>query len=337
MSLEPIAPERAVELYLQDRESELSKRSQYGHKSRLGYFTRWCDEQDITNMNKLSGRDLHRFRLWRRADGDLAPISEKTQMDTLRVFIRWCTSIEAVPADLHAKVVSPSMSEEDETKDVMVDADVAEGILDYLSSYEYASARHLCFQLMWRALLRRGGVRTLDVSDYDPQEMSLEVQHRPETGTPIKNKQSGERFIALNDETCALLDDWLADQRPDVEDEYGRKPLLGSSEGRLHVTTIQNYIYSVTTPCMVTDECPHDRVISECDAAGVRTGASKCPSSRSPHAVRRGAITNWLSADIPEPVVSARANVSSDTLHKHYDRRTERKKMEQRRKYLDKI
>jgi len=111
-------------------------------------------------MNKLSGRDLHRFRLWRRADGNFAPISEKTQMDTLRVFIRWCTSIEAVPADLHAKVVSPSMSEEDETKDVMVDADVAEGILDYLSSYEYASARHLCFQLMWRALLRRGGVRT---------------------------------------------------------------------------------------------------------------------------------------------------------------------------------
>lgn len=277
-------------------------------------------------MNKLSGRDLHRFRLWRRADGDLAPISEKTQMDTLRVFIRWCTSIEAVPADLHAKVVSPSMSEEDETKDVMVDADVAEGILDYLPSYEYASARHLCFQLMWRALLRRGGVRTLDVSDYDPQEMSLEVQHRPETGTPIKNKQGGERFIALNNETYALLDDWLADQRPDAEDEYGRKPLLASSEGRLHVTTIQNYIYSVTTPCMVSDECPHDRVISECDAAGVRTGASKCPSSRSPHALRRGAITNWLSADIPEPVVSARANVSSDTLHKHYDRHTERKK-----------
>ena len=61
MSLEPIGPERAVELYLQDRESELSKRSQYGHKSRLGHFTRWCDEQDITNMNKLSGRDLHRF------------------------------------------------------------------------------------------------------------------------------------------------------------------------------------------------------------------------------------------------------------------------------------
>lgn len=337
MSLEPIDPETAVELYLNDRESELSKRSQYGHKSRLGHFIRWCDGQDLENLNELSGRDLHRFRLWRRADGDLAPISEKTQMDTLRVFIRWCATIDAVPSDLHAKVVSPSMSDEEEAKDVMVDAEVAEQILDYLSSYEYASARHVCFLLMWRALLRRGAVRTLDVGDYDAEEMSIEVKHRPETDTPIKNKTRGERFIALNDETCAVLDDWLADQRPDVEDDYGREPLLASSHGRLHVTTIQNYVYSVTTPCMFKDGCPHDREINQCDAAGVRTGASKCPSTRSPHGVRRGAITHWLSSDVPEPIVGARANVSTDVLDKHYDRRTERKKMEQRRKYLNEI
>jgi len=31
---------------------------------------------------------------------------------------------------------------------VMVDAEVTERILDYLSSYEYASVRHVCFLLM---------------------------------------------------------------------------------------------------------------------------------------------------------------------------------------------
>jgi hypothetical protein len=46
--------------------------------------------------------------------------------------------------------------------------------------------------------------------------MSLEVCHRPETGTPIKNKFEGERFIALNDETCAVLDAWLEKRRPDT-------------------------------------------------------------------------------------------------------------------------
>jgi len=57
----------------------------------------------------------------------------------------------------------------------------------------------------------------------------------------------------------------------------------------------------------------------------------------SPHAVRRGAITHWLNSDVPEPVVSARVNVSTAVLDEHYDRRTERDKMEQRRKYLDQI
>jgi hypothetical protein len=40
---------------------------------------------------------------------------------------------------------------------------------------------------------------------------------------------------------------------------------------------------------------------------------------------------------VPEQVVSARANVSMAVLDEHYDRRTEREKMEQRRKYLNQI
>lgn len=337
MSLEPIDPETAVELYLEDRKSELSEASLYGHQSRLGHFLRWCDERDIDNLNGLSGRDLHRFRLWRRNEGDLAPATEKTQMDTLRVFIRWCATIDGVPEDLHAKVVSPNLSIEEETRDEMLDSEVAEAVLDHLATYEYASVRHVCLLLMWKALLRRGAVRALDVEDYDPREMSIEVQHRPETDTPLKNKHHGERFIGLDDETCVVLDDWLADKRPEVEDEHGREPLLATKKGRLHQTTIQNYIYSVTTPCTYTGECPHDREIEDCDAASVGNAASQCPSSLSPHTVRRGALTHWLSADIPEPAVGARGNVSTEVLEKHYDRRSEREKMEQRRKYLDQV
>jgi len=62
---------------------------------------------------------------------------------------------------------------------------------------------------------------------------------------------------------------------------------------------------------------------------------SRCPSSISPHAIRRGAITKHLSNDVPDKVVGDRMNVSLDVLEKHYDRRGEQKKAEQRRDYLD--
>jgi integrase len=219
----------------------------------------------------------------------------------------------------------------------MLDSEVADGILDYLSTYEYASERHVTFLLIWHALLRRGAIHALDVGDYDSQEMSLDVRHRPETETPIKNKRNGERFIALSAETSSVLDAWIANRRPDTTDEYERNPLVSTAKGRAHLTTIQGYVYSMTRPCGFTSECPHDREITECEEAIDRSQAFGCPSSVSPHAVRRGAITHWLNSDVPEPVVSARANVSTAVLDKHYDRRTEREKMEQRRRYLDQI
>jgi len=68
-----------------------------------------------------------------------------------------------------------------------------------------------------------------------------------------------------------------------------------------------------------------------------RDKASLCPSSVSPHAIRRGSITYHLTEDVPEKMVGDRMNVSLDVLEKHYDRRTEEEKASQRRDYLGNI
>ncbi|UWG47551.1 XerD/XerC family integrase [Halanaeroarchaeum sp. HSR-CO] len=86
MSLEPIDPETALDLYLIDRDHEVSQATIYSHSSRFGHFVRWCRYEDSNNLTDVTGRVLHRFRIWRREEGNLEPVTEKTQMDTLRVF-----------------------------------------------------------------------------------------------------------------------------------------------------------------------------------------------------------------------------------------------------------
>ena len=334
--LDAIDPESALELYLDDRRNEVSKHTIYAHKCRMGHFLRWCDENNIDELSMLTRRQLHEFRIWRRNDGDLSPASEKTQMDTLRVFIRWCENIGFVEPDLHMAVQSPTLAPGDNVRDVMLPADTAADIEAHLERYEYASLAHVLFLLLWRTGMRIGAAHSLDVEDYNSNEQYLEVIHRPETDTPIKNKSEGERLVALSKAMCAVIDDWVATKRPDVTDEYGREPLLTTRYGRAHTTHLRKLVYRWTQPCALTGECPHGRTVVECPATTYNRG-SECPSSVAPHAIRRGAITHWLQRDWPTRVVSDRANVSADVLDKHYDRRTDREKMEQRRKYLDNL
>lgn len=287
-------------------------------------------------MNELTGRLLHRYKLWRRDDGDLNQVTLKTQMDTMRVFIRFCETIDAVKPDLSTKVLSPTLSDGDNQRDVMLDAEDAEVLLGHLHRFQYASFGHVLMELLWHTGIRIGGVHGLDVSDYDPDNELLKVRHRPET--PLKNKDDGERLIALSTDVGAVLDDWLAHNRPDVVDDADREPLLATTHGRPHKTTIREAVYRWTRPCQYEGGCPHGRNEADCEATDDKQkAASKCPSSVSPHAVRRGSITHFLTEDVPEKVVSDRMNVSPEVLDKHYDRRSEEVKVEQRRAYLNKL
>jgi hypothetical protein len=132
------------------------------------------------------------------------------------------------------------------------------------------------------------------------------------------------------------MDAYIQYNRIEITDDSGREPLFSTEKGRPAKSTLRDSIYRISRPCEYTGNCPHDREIQSCEAMN-RNKASKCPSSVSPHAIRRGAITYHLSEDVPEKVVKDRMNVGLDVLEKHYDRRTESQKAEQRRDYLDNL
>lgn len=330
--LEPLAPEAGVDLYLDHRRGEISDKTLSSHKYRLEQFTEWCEEQDIHNLNDLSGRDLHAYRVYRRENDDLKPVTLQGQLSTLRVFLEFCASVDAVPEGLRDKILLPKVSEGEQASRTTLDPERAEEILEYLETYQYASRSHVVLTLLWRTGIRIGGARAIDLEDYDADAPGVELVHRPEGDTPLKNKQRGERWVALRSHTASVLDAYIEGPRPDVKDEYGREPLLTTERGRASLSCLRDEIYTLTRPCEIGG-CPHDRDIEECEATN-RPLASKCPSSRSPHDVRSGAITAHLLDEVPVEVVSDRMNVSQKILDKHYDRRTEREKMEQRREYL---
>jgi len=330
--LDPLAPEDAVKLYLEHREGELSAETYQSHRYRLEAFAEWCEDNDIHNLNDLSGRKLHTYRVDRRENDDLKPITLQGQLSTIRVFLKFCVSIDAVPESLPDKILLPTVSDGEEVSKTTLEPDRVERILEHLRKYQYASRDHVLLVLLWKTGIRMGSVRALDLKDYDADAPGFQLVHRSDTGTPLKNQNRGERWVALRSETATVVEDYIDGPRINVTDEYDREPLLTTNRGRMSGSAIRATIYTLTRPCQYV-ECPHDRDPEECEAME-RIHASKCPSSRSPHDVRSGAITSHLLDEVPVEIVSDRMNVSQKILDQHYDRRTEREKMEQRRKYL---
>lgn len=327
-------------MYLEARKEELSKWTHRSHGYRLNAFVTWCEQEGIANLNDLTGRDLYAYRVWRREGGydedgeEIETVTVRTQMATLRAFLKFCANVNAVPETFYEKVPVPSVSGGRDVSESMLDPDRVPDILDYLDRYHYASRKHAMFLLLWHTGCRMGGARALDLRDchLDGKEPAIEFLHRP-PATPLKNGKSGERWNVVSKHVARVLQDYIDGPREEVTDDDGRRPLLTSRYGRASSTTIRCDMYSVTRPCWIGLPCPHDRDVEECEATYYQN-ASKCPSSRPPHDVRKGRVTEYRREDVARRVVSDRLNASEDVLDKHYDRRGARERAEQRRNHL---
>lgn len=325
------APAEAVEWYLKHREPELSTSSRENQRYRLNRFIEWAEEIGLEDMADLRPRLLARYRLHRSEQ--VKPVTLAGELQTLRVFLEFCASIEAAPDGLREHVQIPKLDQADETRDELLESDRADDILDRLERFAYASREHVILSLLWHTGVRLGTLRAIDVDDVDLERESIRIRHRPDSGTPLKNGKAAQRLIAIGRQHVNMLDDYLAHNRPDTTDEYGREPLIATHSGRAYPGTIRNWVYSATQPCEF-GECPHDIDPADCEYRNYGQGAG-CPSSRSPHGIRRGAITHHLRTGVPLEVVSDRMNASDDVLETHYDKRTERERMERRREFIN--
>lgn len=356
--LEPIAPAEAVETWLDHQRSKRADSTLQTYEYRLAPFVEWCDREGIENLNELRSRDVIRYEA-DRAEDDLAISTLNNQIGTLKLFLAFCVRFDAVPEDLPQKVEVPTSEEFAEmVREEKLPASRAIEIREELNRYARASRRQAIFELLWHTGCRVGGLHALDLADLYFEESDLErlrhrddvdeevleevelpflfFQHRPDTGTRLKNGTESERPVGLDREVAERVQEYVDVNRVEREDESGRRALLTSrqgDDGRLSASSIRREIYIITQPCRY-GACPHDRDPEDCEAREHGLEA-RCPSARSPHPIRSGVITYLRDQGWPPEVVGERVDATPETIRLHYDIPDKLRRMQSRRHYIE--
>lgn len=338
--LESLTPEQGIRRYLESK-TNISESTEKDNKRSLLYFSEYCNERGIENLNDLTERHVDEYKLWRKYESSdqVDQLAQKTMRDEMflfRAFLRYLKSIIAVKSGLADAVQIPPLEDDDGVRDYDLETETVEEILEYLEKYAYASTEHVVWILCCRTGRRPGGLYSLDTDDvhHDVEEPYISFEHSEQT--QLKNDSKSNKEVNISEEVAAVLRDYIADVRPDVVDG-DRTPLIASSDGRLSISTMRKYFYKFTRPCAIGNPCPHDRDPNECEATVNIDTASKCPSAEPPYATRHGHITTLRRQGAPIDFISDRCDVSPKIIKKHYDERTDEEKRERRREILDSV
>jgi hypothetical protein len=302
---------------------EVKSKGQYGGK--LDHLKTYLeDEARIETTEDLTSEDVERYNKWRKyeslpRDKPLADSTLSDDMYLFREFIRYLVEHRLAPVRFEKCVDIPEIDYNggegvDEKK---LDPKVAKAALDYLRKYEYADVEHVSMELMCQSGPRKGGLIGRDVPDFDYEERVL--KYETDETTPLKNDEGSEREVTLYGDVPEIVQDYLKDRRPPETDEEGREPLLTKGNGRMSPSTLQKIAYKWTRPCMVGLGCPHDRDPEDCEAAQKNNSAFKCPSSRAPHHIRTGYITDQKNRGVSAEGIEQRCDVSPRVQKLHYD------------------
>jgi site-specific recombinase XerD len=334
----PVSPQEAVEEYISHRRHELADQTVYNVRSRLKQFYQWADQEGLTDLRDLNSRHTELFRM-SRVRADRAPMTIRNQAMTLRRFVDWAERQGYVEEGLSGVMRVPSVSKYESSRDVALPFETIEEILDHLHRYEFASLRHVLFAVMWNTGARIGALHGLDIDDWHPEDDIgyLAFHHRPETDTPLKLKQDGERQVTITRPSIAkALNAYTEWKRHPITEESGRQPLFTSTQGRVSTSNIRTQTYLATQPCRYRNECPENKEIDTCEYRRT-THCSKCPVSVSPHPIRRTAIMYHIQNDVPKEIVAERMGTSVKTINRNYDKREKKVRRGHRRRYLDRL
>ena len=331
-----LTPRDAVDRWLSRQQLDKADATLSGYRRRLSHFVEFCEDNEIETVNELTPWDVESYET-RRRGRDVATITLRNELLTFRQFLRYLARVGIIDEAVPKAVELPNVSAADQADETLLEPARAERILSVLRDGKSGvSARsHAVLEVAWFTGARLGAMRGLDVGDVDLDDGWVRFQHRPESGTPLKNGKDGERVVGISDDVAEAIARYR-ENAPSQTDQHGRRPLWETPFGRVSTNTVRTTVYQATLPCRV-GPCPHGKDPETCEWT-TQQQASKCPSSRSPHQIRSGSITWQLNRGLRADVVAERVNASVDVIEQHYDRADEFDQFEERRRrHLQKL
>jgi len=331
-----VSPRQSRRQFLASKKGVVKDSTVRAYRFPTKHFVEYCEKHDIETTGEINGYVIESWKQERRSE-DIKIVTLHNNVKHLRVFIRWCESVDLVEQGLADKITVPILSDDQARSDDVLRLDHAEDVLRYLNTYKYGSRNHALFHTLWHTGCRISGALALDTGDFVQTRDGalLQFRNRKSSGTALKNGNSGERDVTLSEKVRKTLVDYLEVKREDVADDYGREPLFTTTHGRLPRQRAYKSIVPLTRPCVTSSNCPHERIIDDCEAAQYSEKAPSCPSTVSLHPIRRGPITYHINRGWPKEKLSERVDVSVSVLDKHYDARTKEQERQGRKEYID--
>lgn len=308
----------AVDLFIRRKQTDWKGETERTYRRDLGLFEEYADERDIEALDDLTRWNVGAFTDY-LLDKDYARVTVAGRQKTAKTWLKYLEGQGLLPLGYHLAIETLKLDDDEETSDQQLAPEDARRLLSfYRESAEWrGTRRHAVFEVIWHVGCRSSGLRALDLDDYNPDTGDLKFRNRPETDTRLKRGKSHERNATLSEKPMEVLNLYLARERSDIRDDHGRKPLFPTRQGRPVRGTVRGWMYLATQPCMAV-ECPHGKRRPNCEYVP-RDKASSCPSTRPPHAIRRGSITWQRNLGFDADTVASRAAATPDVIRRYYD------------------
>lgn len=310
--------EEAVDLFIRRNRPDWKGQTERTYRKSLDTFEEYAADEDLETLSDLSLWTVGQYTDWLLAT-DYARSTIASKQKQARRWLKWLESQGLVDIGTHLAIEPLKLDDDEQTSNDIFRPETLRAFLSaYRNSTRWRASRdHALLEVIGHTGARRSCIRALDVNDYDPEAGTLVFRNRPDSGSRLKRGDSHERKVVLSETPNRVLEEYVERERHRKHDDYGRRPLFASARGRPGESTVTGWLYIATLPCNIR-ECPHGRQRRNCEWTSQQK-ASQCPSSSSPHPVRRGSITWQLNIGRSIDDVAARAATTPSVIRRYYD------------------